>query len=207
MHPRFWRDVRRRFLAVTLGAVVAGGSTAARAQAPADTSRPRHTKADVAFMQGMIAHHRQAIVMSDLVPSRTRQTPLRMLAERITVSQRDEIRLMRQWLLDHQEDAPDPFAPSGHHHGGAHANLMPGMLTPAEIARLEAAKGPEFERLFLESMIRHHEGAITMVATLFGTTGAGQDVDIFRFASDVDADQRAEIARMQRLLKPLKETP
>jgi uncharacterized protein (DUF305 family) len=122
-----------------------------------------------------------------------------MLAERITVSQRDEIRLMRTWLLEHHETAPGPDAHQMHHDGGA---LMPGMLTPAEIATLGAASGAEFERLLLEFMIRHHEGALTMVAALFATPGAGQEVDVFRFASDVDADQRAEIRRMRALLKP-----
>ncbi len=177
--------------------VLVGVSPAAAAQA--DTARPRHTKADVEFMQGMIAHHGQAIVMSDLVPSRTTRVPIRMLAERITVSQRDEIGLMRTWLLDHREAAPGPDPHQMHHDGAA---LMPGMLTADQIAQLAAASGAEFERLFLEFMIRHHEGALTMVTKLFSTPGAGQDVDIFRFASDVGADQRAEIRRMRALLNP-----
>ena len=168
------------------------------AAAQADPARPRHTKADVEFMQGMIAHHAQAIVMSDLVPSRTTRVPIRMLAERITVSQRDEIKLMGTWLQDHHGTAPSPDSHQMH----SAATLMPGMLTADQIAELGAATGAEFERLFLEFMIRHHEGALTMVAGLFATPGAGQEVDVFRFASDVDADQRAEIRRMRALLKP-----
>ncbi len=171
------------------------------AAAQADPVRPHHTKADVEFMQGMIAHHGQAIVMSDLVPTRTTRVPLRMLAERITVSQRDEIKLMRTWLLDRHEEAPGADAHQMHHPTGP-MPLMPGMLTAEELGQLGAATGPAFERLFLEGMIRHHEGALTMVAILFATPGAGQEVDAFRFASDVDADQRAEIKRMRALLNP-----
>lgn len=198
-------QVRSSFVPGLVATILMVASTRADAQTAADTTRPRYTKADIEFMQGMIAHHGQAIVMSALVPTRTDAVPLRMLAERITVSQRDEIRLMRTWLLDHHEAAPTGDEHQMHHDGQGAMTLMPGMLTAEQLAGLEAAKGRTFERLFLESMIRHHEGALTMVATLFGTTGAGQDVDIFRFASDVEADQRAEIARMRALLKPLKE--
>ena len=180
--------------------LVLTGSPAAAAQA--DPGRPRHTKADVEFMQGMIAHHGQAIVMSDLVPTRTTRVPIRMLAERITVSQRDEIKLMRTWLLDRHEEAPGTDAHQMHHPAAGPMTLMPGMLTAEELGQLGAATGPAFEQLFLEGMIRHHEGALTMVATLFATPGAGQEVDAFRFASDVDADQRAEIKRMRALLNP-----
>jgi uncharacterized protein (DUF305 family) len=165
-----------------------------------DAARPRYTAADVEFMQGMIFHHAQAIEMSALVPGRTKLVPLQMLAERITVSQRDEIRLIRHWLLDHREEAPP--AESAEHHG----HQMPGMLSAEQITELTEATGSKFERLFLEGMIRHHEGALTMVANLFATQGAGQDVDIFRFASDVEADQRAEISRMRLLLKRMTES-
>lgn len=185
----------------TLVLLVLGAARSATGQAAPDTTRPRHTKADVAFMQGMIAHHGQAIVMSALVPSRTERVPLRMLAERIAVSQRDEIKLMRTWLLDRHEDAPAADAHLMDHPAGAPMALMPGMLTAEQVAQHGATTGPEFERLFLEGMIRHHEGALTMVATLFGTPAAGQEVDVFRFASDVDADQRAEIRRMRALLQ------
>lgn len=180
--------------------LVLTGARTASAQTPADQTRPSHTKADVEFMRGMIAHHGQAIVMSDLVSSRTTRVPIRMLAERITVSQRDEIKLMRTWLLDRHEEAPSADQHQMHHPAGGSMTLMPGMLTQEQLEQLGAAAGPAFERLFLEGMIRHHEGALTMVAKLFATPGAGQEVDAFRFASDVDADQRAEIRRMRALL-------
>jgi uncharacterized protein (DUF305 family) len=186
--------------------LIAGSPGVAVGQASADPVRPRYNRADVDFMQGMIAHHGQALVMSGLVPTRTRRAALKLLAERITVSQQDEIRLMRTWLLDRGESAPAPDHPAMDHHDHGAMALMPGMLTEQQLDRLKAARGSAFDRLLLESMIRHHEGALTMVATLFGTPGAGQDVDIFRFASDVDADQRAEIARMRALLKPMKES-
>lgn len=137
--------------------------------------------------------------MADLVPSRTSTKAIHLLAERITVSQRDEIELMRRWLLDRHEAAPDPGGEQ-HHGAGADHNFMPGMLTATELARLAAASGEAFDRLFLQFMIKHHEGALTMVRDLFATPGAGQETAIFRFASDVDADQRAEIARMRALL-------
>jgi uncharacterized protein (DUF305 family) len=154
----------------------------------------------------MIHHHAQALAMTALVPSRTTREQIRLLAQRIEVSQRDEIRLMQHWLESHHEEAPsaDPQSMQHMHHGAGHEMMMmPGMLTDEEMARLAAASGPEFDRLFLQFMIRHHEGALTMVGQLFGTPGAGQNTDIFRVASDVEADQRAEIARMRALLDKL----
>ncbi len=120
---------------------------------------------------------------------------MRLLARRIELSQADEITVMQRWLRARGQAVPDPNA--HHHHAGA---LMPGMLTPEEMRRLEAATGKEFDRLFLESMIRHHDGALTMVNDLFSTAGAGQEPEIFAFASDVDADQRIEIDRMSAML-------
>jgi uncharacterized protein (DUF305 family) len=167
----------------------------------ADTRRPRHTAADTRFMQHMIGHHAQALEMTKLVPSRTSREDMRLLAERIDVSQRDEIALMRQWLQQRREEVPSPDA---HHHAAmGHGQLMPGMLTAAELDRLAKATGREFDRLFLEYMIRHHEGALTMVKDLFGTPGAAQETETYRFATDVEADQRAEIARMRALLGKL----
>jgi uncharacterized protein (DUF305 family) len=163
---------------------------------PADTSG--YSPADVSFMQGMIGHHAQALEMTALVPARTARTDLRLLAERIRVSQESEIRTMQQWLLARGEQVP--CLEPGHQHGGMEHMLMPGMATPEQMAALEASTGPAFERLFLETMIRHHQGALTMVAELFHTPGAGQEPQVFGFASDVDADQRAEIARMEALL-------
>jgi uncharacterized protein (DUF305 family) len=164
--------------------------------AAADLSRVQHTAADVQFMQGMIGHHAQAIEMSALLMSRTDRDDMRMLGRRIDVSQADEIRMMQRWLQVRGQPAPDEHA---HHAPGA--PLMPGMLTPDQMSRLAGAKGRDFDRLFLEYMIKHHAGALTMVETLFSTAGAGQDSEIFAFASDVDADQRAEIDRMAIMLK------
>ncbi len=169
----------------------------------------RHTAADVRFMQGMITHHAQAVVMSALIPQRTDNKTLRMLGERITVSQRDEIAMMRSWLADRKEWAPDPLAPNamgGHDMSmpGMKADaMMPGMLTPEQMTQLAQANGKEFEKLFLAGMIQHHGGALTMVAELFASPGAGQEGTMFRFASDVDADQRAEITRMKAMLAAL----
>ncbi len=181
--------------ALTALALLAGAAPRAGAGQPA----PRYAKADAEFFQGMIAHHAQAITMSVLMARRTRNGPLNSLAERIIVSQRDEIKLMRRWLLEHGADAPDPMAHPEHHDHGA---LMPGMLTPEQMTRLAAATGPGFERLFLEGMIQHHEGAITMTTALFATKGAAEDLVVYTMASDIEADQRAEIARMRALLKP-----
>lgn len=160
--------------------------------------RPGVTAADVAFMQGMIGHHQQAIEMTDLLRTRTNSDDMKKLALRIEVSQADEIKMMQHWLEAHGQEVPGPHAM--HMHG---ATLMPGMLTPEEMARLAEAKGAEFDRRFLEGMIKHHGGALTMVKDLFATPGAGQDSDIFAFASDVDADQRMEIDRMDAMLKEL----
>ena len=166
---------------------------------------PAATAADIAFMQGMIHHHAQALDMTDLLETRSQDPDMKKLALRIHVSQTDEIKMMQRWLAARGQDAPDPRA---HHmadmpgmEGMDHAVMMPGMLTSAEMARLAAAKGPEFDRLFLEGMIQHHGGAITMVKNLFATPGAGQQSDIFAFASDVEADQQMEIDRMTAMLK------
>jgi uncharacterized protein (DUF305 family) len=172
---------------------------ASRVIAPAtavDLSQVGHTAADVRFMQGMISHHAQAVEMAELLSTRTASDAMRKLGQRIDVSQTDEIKMMQRWLETRGEQAPGPHA---QHMMGT--TLMPGMLTAAEMDRLAQAKGPEFDRLFLEGMIKHHEGALTMVRDLFATRGAGQDSEIFAFASDVDADQRMEIDRMSTMLK------
>jgi uncharacterized protein (DUF305 family) len=169
----------------------------AAAQA-SDLSRVQYTGADIKFMQGMIGHHAQAVEMVALVPARTASDDVRKLARRIDASQVDEMTMMREWLQARGQQVPDPRA---HHMMGA--TLMPGMLTPEEMERLAAATGTAFDRLFLEGMITHHLGAITMVHDLFATDGAGQTPDIFSYASDVDADQRMEIDRMNAMLKEL----
>ncbi len=163
-----------------------------------DLSRVQYIDADIKFMQGMIGHHAQAIEMAALVPSRTASEGLKKLALRIDVSQKDEINMMQGWLEARGQQVPGR---GGHTMSGS--MLMPGMLTEEEMVRLAAAKGAEFDRLFLEGMIKHHFGALTMVEQLFGTPGAGQDVSVFSYASDVDADQRMEIDRMGAMLKEL----
>jgi uncharacterized protein (DUF305 family) len=163
-----------------------------------DLAQVRHTPADVRFMQGMIGHHAQALEMTALLPGRTSSDGMRKLAQRIEVSQADEIKMMEEWLRRRGEPLPDPHA---HHAPGA--TLMPGMLTAEQMGRLSAARGVDFDRLFLESMIKHHEGALTMVENLFAAPGAGQESEIFAFASDVDADQRMEIERMDAMLATL----
>lgn len=168
------------------------------AQQAADLSQIRHTAADVRFMQGMIGHHLQALEMVALLQTRTADEGMRLLGKRIEISQADEIQMMREWLTARGEALPDPHA---HHSPGA--ALMPGMLTPNEMQRLAGSKGVEFDRLFLELMIKHHEGALIMVDELFSSAGAGQQSDMFAFATDVDVDQRIEIERMSALLKEL----
>jgi len=158
------------------------------------TAGPGFTVADVQFMQHMIGHHAQAVTMAALAPIRA-GPQLRRLAEKIDISQRDEIAFMERWLAEREQAVPDD--------AHAQAMAMPGMLTAHQLAQLEAATGLEFERLFLTFMIRHHEGALEMVETLFASPGALQDSDIFRFVTDVDADQRDEIFVMQSMLDML----
>ena len=166
-------------------------------RAPAVTAQGP-AEADMRFMREMIPHHRQALEMTALVEERTERRDLRMLAGRIEVSQTDEIAWMERWLADNR--AP---APADHAHHAVHGDLMPGMLTPQEIAALAAASGPAFDRLFLEGMIRHHEGALTMVEQLFATPGAAQATAVYQIATDIDADQRADISRMREMLEAL----
>lgn len=155
---------------------------------------------DVRFMHHMTMHHAQALEMTSLVPSRNASQGLGLLAERIDVSQKDEIALMRRWL----ERRGKPLPPTGER---VMHMAMPGMLTDAEMARLRAVTGSEFERLFLQLMIKHHEGALTMVAELMGSQGAAQDSELYALVSDIEADQRAEIARMQSMLSAMGPRP
>jgi uncharacterized protein (DUF305 family) len=175
-------------------------ATAASAQ-----GTPHYTAADVRFMQGMIGHHAQALVMTALIPERTTRPDIRALGQRIEVSQKDEIRMMQQWLRDRGQTVPAADAPHHMDMPGMSMSdtLMPGMLTAQQITELTNAKGAEFEALFLKDMIQHHGGALTMVARLLNTTGAGQEPEVFRFAAEVDTDQRAEIARMSALLNAI----
>jgi uncharacterized protein (DUF305 family) len=158
-------------------------------------------EADIAFMQGMIHHHAQAVEMVDLLRTRGQSRELQTLGERIAISQTDEIQYMKQWLEDHRK----PVA-AGHNHEGhtAAMPLMPGMLTPQQMEALAKAKGPEFDRLFLTGMIQHHDGALIMVAELFDTPGAAQEALLYDFATDIDNTQRAEIDIMRNMLKEKK---
>jgi uncharacterized protein (DUF305 family) len=215
--------MRSPFHSLTAGAILLGSVAFQNACAQAtprnigsSPSRPNYTPADVRFMQGMIAHHAQALAMTALLRDRTTRTDMRLLAQRIDVSQQDEIGLMRRWLEKRGEPVPDVAPASEHHDTVGHAMsmpgmsmpgsmsmsnmMMPGMLTPAQLAELGRARGPEFDRLFLRDMIQHHEGALVMVRDLLATNGAAQEGEIFQFSSDIDADQRAEIMRMRALL-------
>ena len=163
---------------------------------------PPRSQADVEFMQGMIMHHSQAVEMTALIPSHTENKDLRALGARISSSQSDEIKFMQRWLAARGE--PLSMAMPGMpgmdmSHESMH--LMPGMLTPEQMETLRKAKGAGFDRLFLAGMIQHHNGALTMVKDLFDTAGAGQDADLFNFATDADNTQRAEIRIMQNMLE------
>lgn len=153
-----------------------------------------YTEADVRFIQRMIPHHEQALEMTDLVLRRAAGEAVQQMALRMQISQRDEIGLITRWLTDRGESVRMEHDMSG---GMA---MIPGMLTPEQMQQLATAADDDFDRLFLELMIRHHQGAIEMVHELFSTSGAGQESLIFKFASDVDADQTMEIERMQKLL-------
>jgi len=172
---------------------------------PADAQTPpaKNNAADVAFMAGMIHHHAQAIEMVALMAGRTKTPALTSLGERINISQKDEIAMMQQWLRDHGEAVPDPLAHAHMNMDMGDQPMMPGMLSKTQMADLATATGAAFDRLFLTGMIQHHDGALTMVKDLFASNGAGNNTAVFRFASDVDADQRAEITRMRALLKVL----
>ncbi|HMA24493.1 MAG TPA: DUF305 domain-containing protein [Gemmatimonadaceae bacterium] len=181
----------------------AAPSTAPRTpaeRAAADSGRPHYTAADVHFISGMIGHHAQAVVMAGWAPTHGAGPSVRTLCERIAVAQTDEIKFMQRWLRERHEAVPDAN-PNGHVMPGMdHPMLMPGMLTPEQMKQLDEARGPEFDRLFLTFMIQHHQGAITMVEQLMGSYGAAQDDAVFKFASDVNADQTTEIDRMNLML-------
>ncbi|HZH30550.1 MAG TPA: DUF305 domain-containing protein [Pyrinomonadaceae bacterium] len=175
------------------------------------TLPPRSAK-DVEFMQGMIMHHAQAVEMTALIESHTQDKEIRLLGARISQSQSDEMKFMKRWLEIRGEPVSPPMPEMpGHdmsgHDMSSHHMLMPGMLTAKQMDALRKATGAEFDRLFLAGMIQHHEGALAMVKDLFDTAGAGQDAELFNFATDVDSGQRAEIRIMQIMLgeKPIEE--
>ncbi|HWC73779.1 MAG TPA: DUF305 domain-containing protein [Gemmatimonadales bacterium] len=190
---------------MTLAVVIA----TACAVHPASTQQPpaskkNYTDADVHFMAGMIGHHAQAIQMAGWAPSHGASNSVRTLCERIVVAQTDEIAMAQRWLKEHGEYVP-PADPRGHIMPGmSQPMLMPGMLTPEQMAKLDSARGPDFDRLFLTDMIQHHQGAITMVEQLLAVPGAAQDGPVFRFANDVNVDQTTEINRMTLMLEDMK---
>ena len=175
------------------------------------TLPPRSSK-DVEFMQGMIMHHAQAVEMTALIESHTQNKDLRLLGARISQSQSDEMRFMKRWLeargepVEHQMAGMHNMNMPGMNMPGHHM-LMPGMLTAKQMDALRKARGAQFDHLFLTGMIQHHNGALIMVKDLFDTAGAGQDAELFNFATDVDNGQRAEIRIMQTMLgeKPVEE--
>ena len=189
-----------------------GVAPVATAPLPATSSqvaagRRAYVAADLTFLSGMIGHHAQAVVMAGWAPSHGARPSVRTLAERIVVAQRDEIAFMQNWLREHNEPVPEA-KPTGltmtmTMNGMKHDMLMPGMLTADQMKQLDQSGGVEFDRLFLTFMIQHHRGALTMVETLFGSYGAAQDDLIFKYASDVGADQTTEIDRMQGMLDAL----
>ena len=186
----------------TTSAQVPAGAPSPSPAAGALSSRPPRSEADVQFMSGMIPHHAQAVLIAGWAASHGARADVRVLCERIVVGQRDEIVLMQSWLRERGEVVP---AATATHirmkmNGMEHDMLMPGMLNEEQLAQLDKAKGSEFDRLFLLAMIGHHEGAITMVDALFGAKDAAQDDVVYRFASDVYADQTTEIERMQKIL-------
>src|SRR5216110_122055 len=193
-----------RLSIMTLAVVTASVCAFQAATSQAPPAKKNYTDADVHFMAGMIGHHAQAIQMAGWAPSHGASQSIRVLCERIVVAQTDEIAMSQRWLREHGEYVP-PADPRGHiMQGMDQPMLMPGMLTPEQMSQLDSARGPEFDRLFLTFMIQHHQGAITMVQQLLAVPGAAQDGPIFRFSSDVNADQTTEINRMTLMLDDLK---
>jgi uncharacterized protein (DUF305 family) len=198
-------------LALILLLVTAARTQPAAASQPAQTPEPKarpdlvrapYSEGDIDFMSGMIPHHAQAVLIAGWAASHGARPDVRVLCERIVVGQRDEIEFMRNWLRDRGQTVPD--ANATHHkmkmNGMEHDMLMPGMLTAEQLAELDKARNADWDRLFLLAMIRHHEGALKMVDDLFASYGALQDDDVYKFASDMYADQTIEIERMQKML-------
>jgi uncharacterized protein (DUF305 family) len=162
---------------------------------------PERSPADVAFMQGMIMHHMQAVEMTALIASHTENKNVRSLGARISSSQSDEIKFMRRWLAARGQPLSMPSEKMDMAMPGEPTALMPGMLTLEQMDALRKASGANFDHIFLTGMIQHHDGALTMVQDLFDIPGAGQDADVFNFATDADNTQRAEIRIMQSMLE------
>jgi uncharacterized protein (DUF305 family) len=165
------------------------------------TPAPPDQIANTGFMQGMILHHAQALDMVKLLETRTDDPGMLLLAKKIEISQTQEIQTMQRWLARREQTVPVAMSGGMMGLGGMAMPPMPGMLTPQQMTALAATHGTAFNRLFLTDMIQHHTGALTMVERLFDTPGAGQDPELFAFTSDVDNDQRTDIARMRQMLK------
>ena len=189
-------------LASGAGLVVAGSAATAVALATADSAARAFAPADVEFMQGMIPHHAQAVIMGRWAATHGARADVQRLCLRIVAAQSDEINMMRRWLRERKQDVPDSTATRHVMKMGdmVHELMMPGMLSDDEMVQLDKARGPDFDRLFLNGMIRHHRGAIAMVETLLTNGNAGHDESVFRFANDVGSDQSAEITVMLRML-------
>ena len=209
MKGMFPRTIAAAVLAAVVQASPSAQAGAAAQGTPPPDPKPRpdlvaypYTEADVNFMAGMIPHHAQAVAMASMAPTHASSPQVKLMCERQLVSQRDEIELMRMWLSDRGQRVP-PANSTRHRmvmNGVEHDMLMPGMLSDEEMAQLAKARGDAWDKLFLKFMIKHHEGALKMVEDLFNTHGAAQGDDIYAFASDVFADQTAEIERMQKML-------
>lgn len=182
----------------------APGKPSTRLPSSTTAKLPPRSHTDVEFMQGMIMHHAQAVEMTALIASHTENKDLRTLGARISSSQTDEIKFMKRWLAARGEPLSMAMPEMKNMSMSGHTMsmpLMPGMLTPEQMDALRKAKGEAFDHLFLTGMIQHHNGALTMVKDLFDTAGAGQDAELFDFATDADNTQRAEIRIMQTMLE------
>lgn len=204
----------RASVSLLVAAVVASAcasataGTTATASAPASNSatastRQSYTAADVRFMSNMIGHHAQAIQIARWAETHDASSQLKILAGRIINAQRDEIALMQQWLRERQQPVPEVSETGMMMGHDSHSMRMPGMLTDEQMAQLNQARGKEFDRLFLTFMIKHHQGAVTMVKELVSSEGAALDDTVFKLASDISADQTTEIDRMQQMLADL----
>jgi len=184
------------------GAGVVGANSAA-AIAAAEKAALAYAPADVEFMQGMIPHHAQAVIMARWAATHGARADVRILCERIAVAQADEIRMMRRWLGERNQEVPDSMSTRHVVKMGnmVHESMMPGMLTDEQMRALDQARGSAFDRLFLIGMMAHHQGAIDMVRELFKHGDAGHDETVFRFATDVEADQSAELHKMRLMLE------
>jgi uncharacterized protein (DUF305 family) len=191
-------------LLVCLGCATSAAATGDPATPPRASLYPI-TRADVDFVTGMISHHAQAVEMAELAPDRAAGRAVQVLSARVINAQTDEIVIFQQWLEDHGQPVPEARAMPVKMmmDGVEHEMMMPGMLSEAQMAELVRSTGTDFDRSFLTFMIQHHEGAVTMVDRLLASPGAAQDEMVFKFASDIYADQTAEIERMQQILSTL----